>query len=82
MMLILRTERCSMYWLYFPTFSSSLVSLFLFRSPSLLLIFTLTSGTEMFGSVDTTDEEPPKEILTVVSVEISFSLVISILFED
>ena len=36
----------------------------------------------MFGSVDTTDEEPPKEILTVVSVEISFSLVISILFED
>ena len=75
-------ERCSRYWGKLFTFCSSLVSLLLFRSPSLLLIFTLTSGTEIFGSVDTTDEEPPKEILTVVSVEISFSLLISIPFED
>ena len=56
----------------YVTFSSSFVSLFLFLSPSVLLIFNRTSGIEVFDSVDTTEEELPTEILTVVSVDISF----------
>ena len=49
--------------------------LFRFLSPSSLLIFNLTSGTETFASVDdTTDDDLPKEMLIVVFVNTSLEL--------